>query len=94
MSSRKEGADGQGQEAARKAQVLRTLLEQYAPSDADVNEAYEWIKPLLNEVDEGRVIGPKEFWYGWMFLRGENNLRAYPDLCDAAVEFANALEAE
>jgi hypothetical protein len=77
-----------------KAQMLRGLLEQYAPSDADVKEAYEWIKPLLDEVDAGRVSAPKEFPYGWIFFRGENNLPAYPDLCGAAAEFANALEAE
>lgn len=77
-----------------KALTLRGLLEQYAPSDADVKEAYEWIKPLLDNVDAGAVIGPTKFPYGWIFFRGENNLPAYPDLCGAAAEFANALEAD
>jgi hypothetical protein len=77
-----------------KAQTLRELLEQYAPFDGDVKEAYEWIKPLLDSVDAGRVNGPMKFPYGWIFFRGENNLPAYPALCGAAAEFANALEAD
>jgi hypothetical protein len=81
-------------ELKAKALTLRELLEQYAPFDADVKEAYEWIKPLLDDVDAGRVIGPTKFPYGWIFFRGENNLPAYPALCGAAAEFANALEAD
>jgi hypothetical protein len=76
-----------------KAQTLRELLEQYAPSDVDVKEAYEWIKPLLDAVDAGKVTGPTKFPFGWIFFRGENNLPAYPTLCGAAAEFADALEA-
>jgi hypothetical protein len=76
-----------------KARTLRKLLEQYAPHDADVNEAYEWIKPLLDAVDAGAVICPTKFPFGWIFFRGENNLPAYPALCGAAAEFADALEA-
>lgn len=76
-----------------KALTLRRLLEQYGPYDADVKEAYDWIKPLLDAVDEGKVAGPTKFPFGWVFFRGENNLPAYPALCGAAAEFAGALEA-
>lgn len=76
-----------------KAVELRKLLEQYASSDPDVREAYEWTKPLLNDVESGRVTSPTKFPYGWIFFRGENNLPAYPDLCGAAADFADALEA-
>lgn len=76
----------------QKALILRALLERYAASDVDVKEAYEWIKPLLDDVDAGRVTGPRRFPYGWIFFRGENNLLAYPDLCGAAADFANTLE--
>lgn len=77
-----------------KALALRRLLEQYAPDDADVKEAYEWIRPILDAVDGGKVICPTKFPFGWIFFRGENNLPAYPALCGAAAEFADALEAE
>jgi hypothetical protein len=76
-----------------KALTLRELLEQYAPCDVDVEQAYEWIKPLLNAVDTGEVTAPSKFPFGWIFFRGENNLPAYPALCGAAAEFADALEA-
>jgi hypothetical protein len=69
------------------------LLEQYAPYDLDVKQAHEWIKPLLDAVDAGETIPPSKFPYGWIFFRGENNLPAYPALCGAAAEFADALEA-
>lgn len=75
-----------------KALTLRSLLEQYAPYDADVKEALEWIKSLLDAVDAGTVVFPEKFPFGWIFFRGENNLLAYPALCDAAAEFADALE--
>lgn len=77
-----------------KSHELRFLLKKYAVSDKDVQEAYEWIESLLDEVDAGSITGPKKFPYGWIFFRGENNLPAYPDLCGAAAEFADALEAE
>lgn len=77
-----------------KACALRRLLELYAPSEADIRVAYEWIRPLLDEIDAGTVTAPHEFPYGWIFFRGENNLPAYPDVCNAAAELANALEAE
>jgi hypothetical protein len=80
-------------ELQAKALTLRELLEQRAPYDADVKEAYEWIRPLLDAVDAGKVIGPRKFPFGWIFFRGENNLPAYPALCDAAAEFADTLEA-
>jgi hypothetical protein len=80
-------------ELQAKALTLRGLLEQYAPFDADVKEAYEWIEPLLHDVDVGRVTSPIKFPYGWIFFRGENGLPAYPALCGAAAEFADALEA-
>lgn len=76
-----------------KAQTLRELLKRYALCDSDVKEAYEWIEPLLDAVDEGKVRCPTEFPFGWIFFRGENNLPAYPDLCGAAAKFADALEA-
>lgn len=76
-----------------KAVTLRNLLEQYAPYDADVKEAYGWILPLLDDVDAGQVISPMKFPFGWIFFRGENNLPAYPALCGAAADFADALEA-
>lgn len=75
-----------------KALTLRDLLEQYAPYDSDVKEAYGWIKPLLDAVDAGAVIAPTKFPFGWIFFRGENNLPAHPELCGAAAEFADALE--
>lgn len=76
-----------------KAVTLRELLEKNAPYDRDVKEAYEWIEPLLDAVDAGSVICPTKFPFGWIFFRGENNLPAYPALCGAAAEFADALEA-
>ncbi len=75
-----------------KAMALRRLLEQYALSDSDVREAYEWTRPLLDDVESGRVTSPIKFPFGWIFFRGENNLPAYPDLCGAAADFADALE--
>lgn len=75
-----------------KAVTLRAQLEQYASADVDVSQAYEWIKPLLDAVDAGEVVGPSKFPFGWIFFRGENNLPAYPALCGAAAEFADALE--
>ena len=76
-----------------KAMALRNLLEQYTPYDADVKEAYGWVRPLLDDVDAGHVNCPMEFPFGWIFFRGENNLPAYPVLCGAAADFADALEA-
>lgn len=81
-------------ELQAKALTLRELLEQHAPYDADVKEAYEWIKPLLDAVDAGKVIEPRKFPFGWIFFRGENNLPAYPALLGAAAEFADTLEAK
>lgn len=77
-----------------KSQKLRNFLELYAKSDSDVDDAYEWIKPLLDRVDTDEVVWPQKFPYGWIFFRGENNLPAYPELLGAAAEFANALESE
>lgn len=77
-----------------KSQKLRNLLELYAKSDLDVDDAYEWIKPLLDKIDTDDAVWPQKFPYGWIFFRGENNLPAYPELLGAAAEFANALEAE
>jgi hypothetical protein len=84
---------GRVKELQAKALTLRQLLEQYAPYDADVKEAYEWIEPLLDAVDAGKVIGSTKFSFGWIFFRGENNLPAYPALCGAAAEFVDTLEA-
>ena len=75
-----------------KALTLRNLLEQHAAHDVDVKEAYEWIRPLLDSVDLGSVVFPAKFPFGWIFFRGENNLLAFPELCGAAAEFADALE--
>lgn len=76
-----------------KAVGLRALLDKYATYDADVREAFEWIRPLLDDVDAGKITSPIKFPYGWIFFRGENNLPNYPELCGAAAEFADALEA-
>ncbi|MFC5459276.1 hypothetical protein [Massilia niabensis] len=77
-----------------KALTLRSLLEQYAPHDADVKEAYGWVSSLLDAVDSGSAVLPTKFPFGWIFFRGENNLLAYPDLCGAAADFADALEGD
>ncbi|WP_038492763.1 hypothetical protein [Janthinobacterium agaricidamnosum] len=76
-----------------KAHMLRALLEKYSVSDNDVMEAYNCIKQLLDDVDVGRVTKAMEFPCSWIFFRGENNLLAYPDLCNAAADFADVLEA-
>ena len=78
----------------QKAHSLRVLLERYAVTDSDVKEVYERIGTFLDKVDAGQVSKPTKFEYGWLFFRGDNNLLAYLDLCEAAAEFANELESE
>jgi CTP:molybdopterin cytidylyltransferase MocA len=78
----------------KKARTLRGFLERYATADADVSEAFDWIKPLLESVEAGTVAAPQRFPVGWIFFRGDNSLLEFADLCNAAAEFASALEGD
>lgn len=80
------------QKLQAKACALRLLLGKYASADSDVKEAYERMATFLDAVDAGQVSKPTKFEYGWIFFRGDNNLLAYLDLCEAAAEFANEME--
>ena len=80
------------QKMQMKSLVLRTLLERHSPVDVDVKEVLETLQPFLDSIDAGLVTKGERFPYRWLFFGGENNLPAFPDICEAAAELAVEFE--
>ena len=75
-----------------KARVLRELLERYAKVDDDAEMVLEFMMPLFKQIETGEITPPHEHKYRWYFANTESPLFQYDDLCEAAAEYARALE--
>lgn len=80
-----------------KAIYLRLLLEHYAKVDGwkngDVAYLVQHMTPLLEQVEQGEVIPPMGFDFGWYFYNTESPLFGkYPCLSAAAGNFSTVLE--
>lgn len=75
-----------------KGALLHAVLSQYSANDKDVREVLNDLMPLLESINHGKVTPPVRFEFGWLFFRGDNNLLSYPEITNAAADFANALE--
>jgi len=75
-----------------KARTLRNFLERYAKVDDNAEMVLEFMKPLFKKIEVGEVIPPYEHQYRWYFANTESPLFKYDELCEAAAEYARALE--
>jgi len=74
------------------ANSLHSLLVKYSVTDSDVEMVLEFMRPLFEEIDDGRVVPPKEFEFRWYFGSTDSPLIKFGDLIDAAANFAHTLE--
>jgi hypothetical protein len=75
-----------------KARILRNLLDHYAKADDDAEMLLGFMLPLFEQIKDGKIIPPHEHEYRWYFADTESPLFKYGDLCEAAAEYARALE--
>ena len=81
------------QNLQEKAKILRALLEQYAKTDDDVEMVLNFMVPLFDEIEAGRIIPPQRDEYRWHFFNTESPLfLKYDDLSRAEAEYAEVLE--
>ncbi|HJV75947.1 MAG TPA: hypothetical protein VJ654_17130 [Noviherbaspirillum sp.] len=75
-----------------KASILRSILEQYANIDSNAEAVLRLMNPLFVQIEAGEIIPPHEHQFRWYFASTESPLFIYDDLCEAAAEYAKALE--
>jgi hypothetical protein len=74
------------------ANLLQSLLVKYSVTDSDAAMVLEFMRPLFEVIDNGRVVPPKEFEFRWYFGSTDSPLAKFGDLIDAAANFAHTLE--
>lgn len=76
-----------------KTKTLRALLEHYAQTDDDVETVLNFMTPLFNDIEAGRILLPQRDEYRWYFFNTESPLYLkYNDLSQAEAEYAEILE--
>lgn len=76
-----------------KARTLRALLVHYAKTDDDVEMVSNFMMPLLDEIEAGRISPPQRDEYRWHFFNTESPLYLkYDNLSRAEAEYAEVLE--
>lgn len=75
-----------------KTLILRNLLNDYAKVDNDAEMVMGFMTPFFEDIFNGKILPPCEHKYRWYFANTESPLFKYDDLCEAAAEYARALE--
>lgn len=84
---------GSVRDLQEKTRTLRALLEQYAKTDDDVEMVLNFMMPLFDKIEAGRIVSPQRDEYRWYFFNTESPLYLkYDDLSRAEAEYAEILE--
>lgn len=75
-----------------KARVLHNSLEHYAKVDDDAEMVLGFMAPLLEKIEQGKIVPPARDEHSWYFGNTESPLFNYDDLCEAHAQYSHALE--